>query len=374
MVAARGGLPGAYARRGMTPGDCRSTVCGAMQSLVLSNSFGRAALVALAMLACATATAQQPSPHAIRVPPWFAETFLDFKEDVAEAAKQGKRLLVYFGQDGCPYCKLLMETTFAETRIADKVKRNFVAVALNLWGDREVTWVDGRRMSEKALGQWLKVQFTPTLLLFDERANVVVRLNGYYPANRLEAALDYVAGRMETKQPFAEYMQTAVRDEASATLAEHPLFIKPPYDLAAAAKRGGKPLLVIFERARCGSCDELHRDGLRRREVDALLRRFTVARLDAAAATPVTTPDGRKTDARSWARALGLPYAPALVFFDAKGAEVFRVEAYVRPFHLASALDYVASGAYREQPSFQRFIQARAEKLREHGQRIELWK
>ncbi len=333
----------------------------------------RCVLTAVAIAALAPAAAQQPSTHAIAIPPWFSETFLDFKEDVADAARQGKRLLVYFGQDGCPYCKLLMETTFAETRIADKVRRHFVAVALNLWGDREVTWVDGRKMTEKQLGQMLKVQFTPTLLMFDEKAGVVVRLNGYYPANRLEAALDYAAQRMESRQPFAEYMQAAAREEASATLNEHPLFMKPPYDLAAAVKRG-RPLVVIFERPRCASCDELHRDGLKRPEVDALLRRFTVARLDASAAAPVVAPDGRRTDARSWARALGLPYAPALVFFDAKGAEVFRVEAYVRPFHLASAFEYVATGAYREQPSFQRFIQARAEKLREQGQRIELWK
>ena len=50
----------------------------------------------------ATPEAFNPSPHAINIPPWFQETFLDFREDVREAAAQGKRLLVYFGQDGCP--------------------------------------------------------------------------------------------------------------------------------------------------------------------------------------------------------------------------------------------------------------------------------
>ena len=44
--------------------------------------------------------------------------------------------------------------------------------------------------------------------------------------------------------------------------------------------------------------------------------------------------------------------------------EAFRVEAYLRPFHLASSLDYVASGAYRNEPSFQRYVQARAERIR----------
>jgi thioredoxin-related protein len=336
--------------------------------------FFRLLAAALAVAAAATAAAQDASPHAIRIPPWFSETFLDFREDVTEAAGSGKRLLVYFGQDGCPYCKLLMETTFAETRIAEKAKRNFLAVALNLWGDREVTWVDGRRMTEKQLGAALKVQFTPTLLIFDEKAQPIVRMNGYFPANRLDAALDYAAGRMEGRTSFADYLAGAVRDDARPTLNEQPYFMKPPYDLAAALKRGDRPLLVLFERTRCASCDELHREGLGRPEVAAALRRFTVVRFDASAATPLVTPDGRATSAWAWSRELALPYAPALVFFDARAGEVFRVEAYLRPFHLASALEYVASGAYRSEPNFQRFIQQRAERLRAQGKPVELWK
>jgi hypothetical protein len=46
----------------------------------------------------------------------------------------------------------------------------------------------------------------------------------------------------------------------------------------------------------------------------------------------------------------------------------------VRPFHLAGGLDYVASGGYRKEPSFQRYLQGQADKLRERGERVELWK
>jgi thioredoxin-related protein len=358
----------AMQRRRRYPADIRRL--DAMLDLI------RQSLVA-ALLACATglAAAQTPSPHEIRIPPWFVETLLDFREDVADAAKENKRLLVYFGQDGCPYCKQLMETTFVETRIAAKAKKNFVAIALNLWGDREVTWIDGKRMSEKELGRMLKVQFTPTVLMFDEKAQVIARLNGYYPAHRMDAALDYVAGRMETRLTLAEHLNTATQDAASATLNAQPFLLAPPHDLSALLKRSdGKPLLVLVERKACASCDELHREGFRRPEVAALVKRFNVVQLDAAAATPLTAPDGTRTDARSWARQLALPYAPSLVFFDGARGEVFRVEGYTRPFHLAAALDYVASRAYREQPSFQRFIQTRAEHMRERGQAVELWK
>jgi thioredoxin-related protein len=44
-------------------------------------------------------------PAAAQEPPeWFAQSFLDIREDAAEAARDGKRLMIYFMQDGCPYC------------------------------------------------------------------------------------------------------------------------------------------------------------------------------------------------------------------------------------------------------------------------------
>jgi thioredoxin-related protein len=39
-----------------------------------------------------------------RHPAWFATSFLDFRDEVADAARAGKRVMIYVGQDGCPYC------------------------------------------------------------------------------------------------------------------------------------------------------------------------------------------------------------------------------------------------------------------------------
>ena len=83
--------------------------------------------LSLAALFAGAAFAQMPSPHAIDIPSWFATTFLDFREDVDDAAREGKRLLVYFGQDGCPYCAKLMATNFAQRSIVDKTREHFVA-------------------------------------------------------------------------------------------------------------------------------------------------------------------------------------------------------------------------------------------------------
>ena len=331
-----------------------------------------AMMLGLAWAAIGTAFAQEPSPYAIDIPRWFATTFLDFREDIADAARDGKRLLVYFGQDGCPYCALLMTNNFSQRAIVDKTQRHFVAIALNLWGDRDVQWLDGKRMTEKALAAKLGVQFTPTILIFGETGTAIARLDGYYPPNQFEAVLDYASAHLEKTRTLADHLRTAMSAGASPTLHDEPFFMRPPHDLR--RKPGDKPLAVLFETTDCAPCDELHREAFRRDAVKAQLSRFDIVRFGLAAQTPVTTPDGRATTARAWTRDLGVQYTPSVVFFDSRGAEVFRIGAYLRPFHFASSFAYVADAAYEREPSFQRYLQARADAMRARGEPVELLK
>ncbi len=306
--------------------------------------------------------------------PWFKESFLDIREDIAEAKKAGRRLMLYFHQDGCPYCTKLIRDNFGQKAIADKTRKHFDVIALNIWGDREVTDLAGKTMPEKAFAKAMKVQFTPTLVMLDEQGNVALRLNGYLQPHKFEAALDFVGRRLERKQNFADYLEKHAREPASPTLNEEPWLLAAPLKLADTLKRNGKPMIVLFEQKDCAACDEMHLEAFPRPEVKEALGKFDVARIDMASREPVQTPGGKALPGRDWALGIGVFYTPSLVFFDKAGKEVFRVEGYLRPFHLGSSLDYVASGAYREQPEFQRFIEARAAARRAKGERVELMK
>jgi thioredoxin-related protein len=96
--------------------------------------------------------------------------------------------------------------------------------------------------------------------------------------------------------------------------------------------------------------------------------------LDVWGQTRLVTPDGKVSNARDWARALGISYTPSAVLFGTDGQEAMRVEGMLKTFHLQSVLDYVASGTYRTEPSFQRYISARADKIRETGKDVDIWK
>jgi len=312
------------------------------------------------------------NPGYVEKPQWFKSSFLDLREDVAEAADAGKRVMLYFYQDGCPYCEKLINTNFSQKTIVDKTRKDFDVIAINMWGDNTVTDLQGNEVSEKAFSRNIRVQFTPTLLFLDENGDVALRINGYYPPHKFMVALDYVAGKHEEDIAFREYLAKRNPEKASGKLHREKRFLQPPYDLQ--RQVGDKPLLVLFEQKECATCDEMHGDAFRRPQSHKLMRKFDVAVIDIWSADELTTPDGQRLSEKAWAKSLGIQYAPSMVFFDHEGKEVFRTEAYLRPFHLQSAMDYVASGAYLEQPEFQRFVQERADKLEAQGVHVDIWR
>jgi thioredoxin-related protein len=307
------------------------------------------------------------------VPVWFKSSFRDLREDVRAAANDGKRLLLYVGQEGCPYCAQLMQVNFARKDIADFTRAHFDSIAINLWGDAEVTDIGGNVTTEKQFAAAMKVQYTPTILFFDEEGRVALRLNGYRPPEAFMKALEYVAGKEEKNGSFAEYLDRhPPTPSASGKLHTEPSFLKPPLKLA--TRPGGRPLVVFFEQKTCGGCDELHNVILRDAETGPLLRKFDAVQLDVWGQTRLVTPDGKVSNARDWARALGISYTPSAVLFGTDGQEAMRVEGMLKTFHLQSVLDYVASGTYRTEPSFQRYISTRADKIRETGKDVDIWK
>ncbi|MFN2165428.1 MAG: thioredoxin family protein, partial [Anaerolineae bacterium] len=79
---------------------------------------------------------------------------------------------LYFYQDGCPYCAKFLQEGLGDKAIGTLARERFDWIAINIWGDREVTGFSGEPTTEKQFAAGLKVQFTPTLLLLDEGGKV----------------------------------------------------------------------------------------------------------------------------------------------------------------------------------------------------------
>jgi len=306
-------------------------------------------------------------------PDWFKPSFLDFEEEIATAAAAGRRYLLFIHQDGCPYCNRMVTVNLAQKDIQETMREHLDVVELNMWGDREVVSLDGQALTEKQFAQVLRVQFTPTLIFFDEQGKVVLRLNGYVPPAQFRVALDYVTQRQDRHGSYRDYVAANRPPPSNDRLNHESFFKEAPHDLTR-DPAAGRPLAVFFEQPDCPNCDTLHARVLTDPETRKLISGFDAVQLDMWSDSPIVTPTGEHLDATAWAQELGVIYAPTLVLFDAAGNEVIRSEAWFRIFHTQGVFDYVSSGGYREEPSFQRWLTERAERIRETGRDVNIWR
>ena len=305
-------------------------------------------------------------------PAWFNDGFLDFKEELISATASGKHLMIMFVLNGCPYCHAMVERNLAQKDIEQLVRSKFEAIALNMMGDRQLTHVDGKTYNEKTFAEAMKVQFTPTMLFFNEQGEVILRLNGYLPPEQFKVALNYLVEK-SGQLSYRDYLALSAKPAAKNALKSEPFFVAAPYDLTRNANTKKKPLAIFFEQADCPNCDTLHQKNLSHPDTRLLLQNIESVQLDMWSDTPLTTPDGKASTARQWAKQLDVKYAPTIVLFDEEGKEIVRTEAFLAQFHLQTVFDYVNSGIYKQQPSFQRFIGQRSARIRAEGKNVDIW-
>jgi thioredoxin-related protein len=101
---------------------------------------------------------------------WFTVSFRDIAEDIEAAKADGKRLAIVFEQRGCIYCAAMHEKLLSDPEVRDFIKANFVLVQYNMFGDEEVTDLDGEVLTEKTAARKWGYVFTPTIVFLPDEA------------------------------------------------------------------------------------------------------------------------------------------------------------------------------------------------------------
>lgn len=320
-----------------------------------------------------SSAATEPGTEALDIvyPDWFKTSFMELEEDIQEARDAGKRLMLVFHQPGCPYCNAFVERNLAQKDIEETVKSNFDVIEINMWGDLEVIDVGGNEFTEKTFARHLKVQFTPTVLMYDQNGAIAMRINGYFPPDKFRAALDYVIKEDTKKQSFNEYLSslnqtTEIRDTTDYAYIDTDDF-GTDKTISLPEKNTDKPYILLFEQNDCSNCLQLHDTVLANDDISELLQQFDIIRLDMWGKDKVELKDSTHTTGRELAKKLRVNYAPTLVLYSADHNEVIRSESWLKYFHTSSILNYVLSDEWRTQPSLQNYIRDRADAIREDG-------
>ena len=297
------------------------------------------------------------------LPSWFKVSFLELQDDLKEANAHGRQLMLFLHLDDCPYCARTLDENFRQGANKEFIEKHFDVIGLNIRGNREVQWFDGKMRTEMELAQMLKVYATPTILFIDPEGKIALRLNGYRQPPTLRVALEYVQQKAYRHDSLADF--AAKHEQAVYTFRAEPMFV----DMSD-FKGFQKPLAVIFESRTCADCNEFHDKVLHHPDVETEISHYTVVRLDADSDRPITDIDGRRTTPKQWAARLGLTYRPGVVLFN-EGKERARHDGMFYHFHFKEMLRYVSGEYYKEYASLSQYNHARRAELLKQGVTID---
>ena len=161
--------------------------------LISPLKFLTAFLLSIAISSSSLVAGSTMRDDGIHTESWMKSmTLLDLKEDLAEAQKKNKGLVVLFEAPGCGSCKKLHEINFQKPDLVKFIRNHFEVLQINIFGDNEVTNFDGNVINEKKLAQKLGIHFTPTTVFYGKGGKELFRMPGYLNPRFYKKGFDYV--------------------------------------------------------------------------------------------------------------------------------------------------------------------------------------
>jgi len=249
---------------------------------------------------------------------FFAQSFGDLPEELEEARQAGKLgLLLFFEQEGCPYCERMLKSILNQPAVQDWYRERFVSIAVDINGDVELTDVDGITLPSKVFAQHRRVKTTPTLSFIDlSGAEVYRRATMVSGVGEFMMMGQYIAEGRYTDTPWRDYAGEHPEVVNSATVQQ---VVDFRHEAAASAERG-LILLLAVTRESCGYCAQLRREFLAPMirsgdYIDKVLIREMMMEPD----TAVTDFAGKETSTAKIAARYGVTITPTVLLLDSAG-------------------------------------------------------
>lgn len=307
------------------------------------------------------ATSSAPGVKVV-YPDWFKKSFYDLQDDLQQALDAGKQgLAVFFSEKSCSYCKAMVEKTFREPDIAQRLSQNYDVVGLDVFSDVEMVDPKGDSHWVKDFAILEKAQFTPTLIFYGKDGDTLLRIVGYQSPIKMRAVLGYLEGGHYTRMSLRDYIK---RQPLAQSSARQTNTIDLRYDSG-----NTMPLLVIFESPDCQKCQQF-RSMLKAPVMQPYLQQMNLAFVSSSPKQLVVTPEGRSLSGKAWSDQLELLHSPSMLYFDESGKEGLRVDFDIlidsegRSIesddarildNIRARLEYMVSKGYESIPQFQRW-------------------
>ncbi|KAB1068947.1 thioredoxin fold domain-containing protein [Tamlana haliotis] len=148
--------------------------------------------------------------------------WVSFEKALELQKKTPKKIMMDVYTGWCGPCKMLDKNTFHDSDVVEYVNANYYAVKFDAEGNDQVTYkgktfsnpkydpkLASRRNSVHELTRYLQVSAYPTVVFFDENAELIAPIRGYQAPEQIELYLKMFYKddhkNIQTQEQFAEY-------------------------------------------------------------------------------------------------------------------------------------------------------------------------
>jgi len=147
--------------------------------------------------------------------------WMSMNEALAAQKKEPKKIMMDAYTTWCGPCKMMDKNTFTNKDVVSYINKNFYAVKFDAEGTEKITYKDFTytnpnydanrkgRNSQHFLADALKITGYPSLVFFDENADVIAPIMGYRTPEQVEIFLKMIAKddykKLTTADAWEEY-------------------------------------------------------------------------------------------------------------------------------------------------------------------------
>ena len=250
---------------------------------------------------------------------FFSQSFGDLQEELEDARNSGKLgLLLFFEQEGCPYCERMMQTILNQAAVQDWYRERFVIIAVDINGAVPITDVDGITLPSKVFADHRRVKTTPTLSFLDINGSEI-----YRRTKMVESAEEFLQiGRYVSEGYYTDTTWDVFESGQNAVEPEPPTpeMVKDLQQEGMAVTDKGLVFLLFVTREGCPYCARLRREVLRPMVIggeydNSLFIRELMMEPD----TPVVDFDGSMASTAAVAARYGVSVTPAVLLLSGAG-------------------------------------------------------
>jgi thioredoxin-related protein len=148
--------------------------------------------------------------------------WMSMNEALKAQEEEPKKIFADVYTDWCGPCKMMDKNTFTNKYVIDYINTHFYAVKFNAEGTEKVNYkgfeytnpnykpeLKGKRNAQHLFANALQVSGYPTVVFFDENANMIAPVTGYRTPEQIEIYLKMIANNdyktLTTQESWQKY-------------------------------------------------------------------------------------------------------------------------------------------------------------------------